>query len=250
MKFTPSVTTGGSSRSQIPHKEHPNSPDPSSVKCLWDAMYQWMGQVPFQSQHIFRDPGPCPLPQPTLKKTHLSCGFVSGSGKEIITIFQSQTMFKCYKTWTTANLCAFRWEQVKPRGFRGVTLFYHLSDEKQKVTMKSFFFFFSSCRFGVDKTSFYLIDLFVSDCKPFDPPMSFVRWGKHPPHLLPSRRPCAKAPTNTDAVFTHPPEAHTFWENCNHSLIQQMVRQARARPGCSFMPRRSCVQYAPVKAES
>lgn len=72
-KFSPSVTNGrilqATSAIEEHSKEHPNSPDPSSIKCLWDAMYHWMGQVPVQSQNIFRDGGPCPFPQPTLKTT-------------------------------------------------------------------------------------------------------------------------------------------------------------------------------------
>lgn len=150
-----------------------------------------------------------PISTANLEKKPHPCGFVSGHWTIIITIFQSQLTFKCSKTWMTVNPSAFRREEVKQRR---LPLFYHLWDEKQKVPMRFFLFLY--------KTAFHLIDLFVSQIlNLLTPDVLCEMRGKKILIFCPAGVCMAKALTNIHTVFTHPPEARTFWESCNHSLI-------------------------------
>lgn len=122
-------------------------------------------------------------------------------------IFHSQLAF----TWTSVNLCASRWEKVEQKGVTSVLSPFGMRDKRSRWGC-----FCSSCTLGVDRSARHL-----TASKPSDPwcPLWDERKKKTPssPAL---RASVWRGPSQTvTPLFTHPPEAHTFWENGNHSVI-------------------------------
>lgn len=171
-------------------------------------MDQWMGQtfhypawqIPIQGQHTFRDPGPCPLPQ------DLPCGFAPAKWTRIESYF---SVIGIYMN-ISKSFCASRWEEVKQRGVTAV-----LSPLGWGTKGCDEVVCFFSCSLGVDRTACHL-----TASKPSDPWCPLRDKGeKNSLISCPAGACVARILTNSHPVFTHPPEAHTFWENCNHSVI-------------------------------